>query len=182
MTRLTALEEARIELAARIYERLEDGNLDEGLKSALMKGGLAAGLAAGALGGGAKFAGKAAKAPQAVTQQQAPVKKTTKKAKEPSAHQAAIMKKYDPGYDAAIKATRGFIKDMEASNKEMGNIRKQGRNQSDAADEKAGREMFKKMTKPAPASKPGSQGTFFGDKRKPSKTSDRGVFTGKRRR
>ena len=147
MTRNIRLENARIELTARVYEALQDGNLDEGLKSALMKGGLAAGLAAGALGGGAKYqGGKPAKAPQAVTQQ-APVKKATKKTAKPDAHLNAIMKRYDPGYDAAIKSTRGFIKDMEDSNRKIGNIRKEGRDKSDAADEKAGRIMFKNMKK-----------------------------------
>jgi hypothetical protein len=148
MTRNIRLENARIELTARVYEALQDSNLDEGLKSALMKGGLAAGLAAGALGGGAKYARKAPtpKAPQAVTQP-APVKKATKKTVKPDAHLDAIMKRYDPGYDAAIKSTRGFIKDVEDSNTEIGNIRQQGRNQSAEADEKAGRKMFNQMTK-----------------------------------
>ena len=183
MTRNIRLENARIELTARVYEALQDGNLDEGLRSALMKGALATGLAAGALGGGAKFAGKAPQAPQAVTQKQAPVKKT----KEPSAHQAAIMKKYDPGFDKGIKSSRGFLKDMEghAANQrklmqQIKDLDKPTTPTQDAADEKAGREMFKKMTKPAP--KPGSQGTFFGDKRKPIKTPMRGVFTRKGRR
>ena len=46
--------EARLELAQRVLQSLYDHDLDEGLRSALMKGGLAAGLAAGALGGGVK--------------------------------------------------------------------------------------------------------------------------------
>ena len=54
MTRNIKLENARIELTARVLEAIQDNNLDEGLRSALMKGGLAAGLAAGALGGGVK--------------------------------------------------------------------------------------------------------------------------------
>tara|TARA_R110002096_G_scaffold243837_1_gene436028 strand:+ start:147 stop:665 length:519 start_codon:yes stop_codon:yes gene_type:complete len=45
---------ARLQLAERVLESLYDGDLDEGFKSALMKGGLAAGLAAGAMGGGVK--------------------------------------------------------------------------------------------------------------------------------
>jgi hypothetical protein len=61
MTKLTALENARIELAARIYERLEDGSLDEGWRKKLA-GGLLAGLG-GTLGYGAYKAANLPKQP-----------------------------------------------------------------------------------------------------------------------
>ena len=49
MTKFTALENARIELAARIYERLEDGSLDENRFGRLLRGALAGGALAAPL-------------------------------------------------------------------------------------------------------------------------------------
>ena len=127
MTHNIRLENARIELTARVLEALQDGNLDEGLRSALMKGGLAAGLAAGALGGGGYT--PSVKAPTAVT--------------------APVQKKGT--LDRAASKARGFIKGMEDSNAYMRKLMKQIKDLDDPKYddelEKGGREMMKKEMK-----------------------------------
>jgi hypothetical protein len=127
MTRNIRLENARIELTARVLEALQDGNLDEGLRSALMKGGLAAGLAAGSLGGGGYKA--PVKAPTAVT--------------------APVQKKGT--LDRAAGEARGFIKGMEDNNAYIRKLMKQIKDLDDPKYddelEKGGREMMKKEMK-----------------------------------
>ena len=98
---------ARLQLAERVLESLYDGDLDEGFKSALMKGGLAAGLAAGAMGGGVK---------PDVTKEPTAVEAPSNKYKIPplAVRQAQIAKR-KAARDARMKDLLGTPEDMRNS-------------------------------------------------------------------
>tara|TARA_Y100001973_G_C5069374_1_gene266752 strand:+ start:170 stop:733 length:564 start_codon:yes stop_codon:yes gene_type:complete len=102
------LKTARLQLAQKVLESLYGDDLDEGLKSALMKGGLAAGLAAGALGGGAKTA------PPKATPTAASIAKSFKKSDE-------RLKKSGMSLDAALKRFKDLEKEQTKDHlKKMG--------------------------------------------------------------
>jgi len=167
MRHLTPLEEARMELAARIYEALQDDNLDEGLGRLLKKAALPAAFAAGMaspVGGNAARVPAKIKSPQAV---QAPAKAFKNLGPVP----APVP---EPARPTGPRGSYGSdVDDLE---------RQVRRNQQIPKRMKKAQDKLQTNLRGGRVTGQTGQGTFFGDKPEMKiKVPTRGVFNPRKR-